>query len=137
VNKRKSEVGLRRRETGGMATKRCMNTGCMAVSPGGEWRKGWAFRAGGFAILCDKCGYGLSCVNFLFGIFFPFVIQFCYNVQVSNDGPPEVCSRKWPVVRTTLLIVWVAIVSFLCGRIMKVRRALISLHGCLNQVSKR
>ncbi|KAF3331842.1 B3 domain-containing protein [Carex littledalei] len=39
-----------------MATKRCMNAGCMAVAPGGEWRKGWALRAGGFAILCDKCG---------------------------------------------------------------------------------
>ncbi|KAJ4816998.1 hypothetical protein LUZ62_029564 [Rhynchospora pubera] len=39
-----------------MATKRCMNAGCMAATPGGEWRKGWALRAGGFAILCDKCG---------------------------------------------------------------------------------
>ncbi|KAJ1702435.1 hypothetical protein LUZ63_002214 [Rhynchospora breviuscula] len=39
-----------------MATNRCMNAGCMAAAPGGEWRKGWALRAGGFAILCDKCG---------------------------------------------------------------------------------
>ncbi|XP_078162599.1 B3 domain-containing protein Os07g0679700-like isoform X2 [Carex rostrata] len=39
-----------------MATNRCMNSGCMAAAPAGEWRKGWALRAGGFAILCDKCG---------------------------------------------------------------------------------
>lgn len=39
-----------------MASKRCMNGGCAATAPSGEWRKGWALRSGGFAALCDKCG---------------------------------------------------------------------------------
>lgn len=58
-----------------MATNRCMNSGCMAAAPAGEWRKGWALRAGGFAILCDKCGYGLLCVHFFF-FFFLFLFYF-------------------------------------------------------------
>ncbi|KAJ3682911.1 hypothetical protein LUZ60_013138 [Juncus effusus] len=39
-----------------MASKRCMNAGCVAAPAGGDWRRGWALRAGGFASLCDKCG---------------------------------------------------------------------------------
>ncbi|KAL5196862.1 hypothetical protein ABZP36_000374 [Zizania latifolia] len=46
-----------------VALKRCMNAACGAPSPapspspaGGEWRKGWQLRSGGFAVLCDKCG---------------------------------------------------------------------------------
>ncbi|GJN33429.1 hypothetical protein PR202_gb22027 [Eleusine coracana subsp. coracana] len=44
------------------AAKRCMNPACGAPAPaaGGDWRKGWPLRSGGFALLCDKCGYGLS-----------------------------------------------------------------------------
>jgi hypothetical protein len=38
--------------------KRCMNPACAAPPPaGGDWRKGWPLRSGGFALLCDKCGY--------------------------------------------------------------------------------
>lgn len=43
-----------------VAAKRCMNAACGAPAPspaGGEWRKGWPLRSGGFAVLCDKCGY--------------------------------------------------------------------------------
>ncbi|XP_072997133.1 B3 domain-containing protein Os07g0679700-like [Typha latifolia] len=39
-----------------MAAKRCMNAACGAPAPGGEWKKGWGLRSGGFALLCDKCG---------------------------------------------------------------------------------
>ncbi|TVT96769.1 hypothetical protein EJB05_58010 [Eragrostis curvula] len=43
-----------------MAAKRCMNPACGAPAPGpgggGDWRKGWPLRSGGFALLCDKCG---------------------------------------------------------------------------------
>lgn len=41
-----------------MAARRCMNAACGAPPPppGGEWRKGWGIRSGGFANLCDKCG---------------------------------------------------------------------------------
>lgn len=41
--------------------KRCMNPACAAppTGPGPDWRKGWPLRSGGFALLCDKCGYGL------------------------------------------------------------------------------
>ncbi|KAF0907536.1 hypothetical protein E2562_018351 [Oryza meyeriana var. granulata] len=42
-----------------LAVKRCMNAACGAPAPspaGGEWRKGWPLRSGGFAVLCDKCG---------------------------------------------------------------------------------
>ncbi|KAG8099093.1 hypothetical protein GUJ93_ZPchr0013g37345 [Zizania palustris] len=42
-----------------VALKRCMNAACGAPAPspaGGEWRKGWPLRSGGFAVLCDKCG---------------------------------------------------------------------------------
>jgi hypothetical protein len=41
--------------------KRCMNPACgaPATGGGGDWRKGWPLRSGGFALLCDKCGYGL------------------------------------------------------------------------------
>ncbi|KAL5199174.1 hypothetical protein ABZP36_002686 [Zizania latifolia] len=41
------------------AVKRCMNAACGTPAPspaGGEWRKGWPLRSGGFAVLCDKCG---------------------------------------------------------------------------------
>ncbi|XP_062190579.1 B3 domain-containing protein Os07g0679700-like isoform X2 [Phragmites australis] len=39
------------------AAKRCMNSACSApMGGGGEWRKGWPLRSGGFALLCDKCG---------------------------------------------------------------------------------
>lgn len=34
----------------------CMNLSCGA-STSIEWRKGWPLRSGGFANLCDKCGY--------------------------------------------------------------------------------
>jgi hypothetical protein len=47
------------------AAKRCMNPACGAlpassvvVGAGGDWRKGWPLRSGGFALLCEKCGYG-------------------------------------------------------------------------------
>lgn len=33
-----------------------MNGGCGATPAGGEWRRGWPLRSGGFAALCDKCG---------------------------------------------------------------------------------
>jgi len=41
--------------------KRCMNPACgaPATGAGGDWRKGWPLRSGAFALLCDKCGYGL------------------------------------------------------------------------------
>lgn len=41
------------------AAQRCMNAVCGAAAPpqGGEWRKGWPLRSGGYAALCDKCGY--------------------------------------------------------------------------------
>ncbi|GJN10670.1 hypothetical protein PR202_ga28785 [Eleusine coracana subsp. coracana] len=44
------------------AAMRCMNPACGAPAPaaGGDWRKGWPLRSGGLALLCDKCGYGLS-----------------------------------------------------------------------------
>jgi hypothetical protein len=42
-----------------------MNPACGAlpassvvVGAGGDWRKGWPLRSGGFALLCEKCGYG-------------------------------------------------------------------------------
>nr|CAD1841850.1 unnamed protein product [Ananas comosus var. bracteatus] len=40
------------------AAQRCMNAVCGAAAPpqGGEWRKGWPLRSGGYAALCDKCG---------------------------------------------------------------------------------
>ena len=38
-----------------------MNAACGAPAPTaagvGEWRKDWPLRSGGFAVLCDKCGY--------------------------------------------------------------------------------
>nr|CAB3458985.1 unnamed protein product [Digitaria exilis] len=39
--------------------KRCMNPACAAppTGPGPDWRKGWPLRSGGFALLCDKCGF--------------------------------------------------------------------------------
>ncbi|XP_062188398.1 B3 domain-containing protein Os07g0679700-like isoform X2 [Phragmites australis] len=44
----------------GAAAKGCMNAACgvtaAALGGGGEWRKGWPLRSGGFALLCDKCG---------------------------------------------------------------------------------
>lgn len=43
------------------AAARCMNAACGAPAPTaagvGEWRKDWPLRSGGFAVLCDKCGY--------------------------------------------------------------------------------
>lgn len=41
------------------ATKRCTNLVCGAPPPlvvgaGGDWRKGWPLRSGGFALLCNK-----------------------------------------------------------------------------------
>ena len=47
---------------GAVAAKRCMNPACggpasSVVGAGGDWRKGWPLRSGGFALLCDKCGY--------------------------------------------------------------------------------
>jgi len=44
--------------------KRCMNPACgaPATGAGGDWRKGWPLRSGAFALLCDKCGYGLLSV---------------------------------------------------------------------------
>ncbi|THU68221.1 hypothetical protein C4D60_Mb08t01630 [Musa balbisiana] len=39
-----------------MATVRCMNVACGVTDPGGEWRRGWELRSGGFATLCVKCG---------------------------------------------------------------------------------
>ncbi|XP_065031934.1 B3 domain-containing protein Os07g0679700-like isoform X3 [Musa acuminata AAA Group] len=39
-----------------MATRRCMNAACGVTEPGGEWRRGWGLRSGGFAMLCVKCG---------------------------------------------------------------------------------
>ncbi|XP_006658132.1 B3 domain-containing protein Os07g0679700 [Oryza brachyantha] len=42
-----------------LVAKRCMNAACGAPAPspaGGEWRKGWPLRSGGYAVLCDKCG---------------------------------------------------------------------------------
>ncbi|CAN6200284.1 unnamed protein product [Urochloa humidicola] len=46
---------------GGVApavAKRCTNPACgaTATGAGGDWRKGWPLRSGGFALLCDKCG---------------------------------------------------------------------------------
>ncbi|CAN6176664.1 unnamed protein product [Urochloa humidicola] len=46
---------------GGVApvvVKRCTNPACgaTATGAGGDWRKGWPLRSGGFALLCDKCG---------------------------------------------------------------------------------
>ncbi|CAD6342289.1 unnamed protein product [Miscanthus lutarioriparius] len=46
---------------GAAAAKRCMNPACggpasSVVGAGGDWRKGWPLRSGGFALLCDKCG---------------------------------------------------------------------------------
>ncbi|KAG1371485.1 B3 domain-containing protein [Cocos nucifera] len=38
-----------------MTSKRCMNVACGAT-PGGEWKKGWRLKSGGFANLCNKCG---------------------------------------------------------------------------------
>jgi len=48
---------------GAAAAKRCMNPACggpasSVVGAGGDWRKGWPLRSGGFALLCDNCGYG-------------------------------------------------------------------------------
>jgi len=48
---------------GAAAAKRCMNPACggpasSVVGVGGDWRKGWPLRSGGFALLCDNCGYG-------------------------------------------------------------------------------
>jgi hypothetical protein len=47
---------------GVVAAKRCMNPACGAAPAGGggDWGKGWPLRSGGFAMLCDKCGYGPS-----------------------------------------------------------------------------
>lgn len=42
------------------APKRCMNPVCGAQPASlvvGDWKKGWPLRSGGFALLCDKCGY--------------------------------------------------------------------------------
>ncbi|URE41239.1 B3 domain-containing protein [Musa troglodytarum] len=39
-----------------MATVRCTNVACGVTDPGGEWRRGWELRSGGFASLCVKCG---------------------------------------------------------------------------------
>ncbi|CAD6216678.1 unnamed protein product [Miscanthus lutarioriparius] len=46
---------------GAAAAKRCMNPACggpasSVVGAGGDWRKGWPLRSGGFALLCDNCG---------------------------------------------------------------------------------
>lgn len=49
-----------------MATKRCMNVSCGVTVPEGEWKKGWGLKSGGFANLCNKCGY----------IFFSFLLSF-------------------------------------------------------------
>ncbi|CAN6226587.1 unnamed protein product [Urochloa humidicola] len=41
-----------------VVAKRCTNPACgaTATGAGGDWRKGWPLRSGGFALLCDKCG---------------------------------------------------------------------------------
>ncbi|KAG6475406.1 hypothetical protein ZIOFF_064626 [Zingiber officinale] len=43
-----------------METGKCMNVACGATEPGGEWRRGWGLRSGGFASLCVKCGIVLA-----------------------------------------------------------------------------
>ncbi|KAG6478214.1 hypothetical protein ZIOFF_061649 [Zingiber officinale] len=43
-----------------METAKCMNVACGATEPGGEWRRGWGLRSGGFASLCVKCGIVLA-----------------------------------------------------------------------------
>lgn len=52
----------------GMSMMRCMNGGCGAAASGGEWKKGWLLRSGGFATLCDNCGSAyerlIFCDNF-------------------------------------------------------------------------
>jgi hypothetical protein len=63
---RRSPMAMAGAGAAAAAAKRCMNPACGAlpassvvVGAGGDWRKGWPLRSGGFALLCDKCGYGL------------------------------------------------------------------------------
>ncbi|OVA17284.1 B3 DNA binding domain [Macleaya cordata] len=61
-----------------MASKACMNVLCRATSPI-EWRKGWDLRSGGFANLCDKCGFAYE------------QLVFCETFHLKESGWRE-CS---------------------------------------------
>lgn len=60
-----------------MEAGKCMNVACGATEPGGEWRRGWGLRSGGFASLCVKCGY---CISYLLIVFF---ILFWYSFHFA------------------------------------------------------
>ncbi|XP_074568531.1 B3 domain-containing protein Os07g0679700-like [Curcuma longa] len=63
-----------------METGRCMNAACGATEPGGEWRRGWGLRSGGFASLCVKCGMAYE------------QLAFCDIFHQKESGWRECCS---------------------------------------------
>ncbi|XP_042438436.1 B3 domain-containing protein Os07g0679700-like isoform X1 [Zingiber officinale] len=63
-----------------METGKCMNVACGATEPGGEWRRGWGLRSGGFASLCVKCGMAYE------------QLIFCDIFHQKESGWRECCS---------------------------------------------
>ncbi|XP_042434371.1 B3 domain-containing protein Os07g0679700-like isoform X2 [Zingiber officinale] len=63
-----------------METAKCMNVACGATEPGGEWRRGWGLRSGGFASLCVKCGMAYE------------QLIFCDIFHQKESGWRECCS---------------------------------------------
>ncbi|XP_074567834.1 B3 domain-containing protein Os07g0679700-like isoform X2 [Curcuma longa] len=63
-----------------MEAGKCMNVACGATEPGGEWRRGWGLRSGGFASLCVKCGMAYE------------QLAFCDIFHQKESGWRECCS---------------------------------------------
>lgn len=58
----------------------CMNASCGAMTAAvAEWKKGWRLRSGGFAGLCDKCGWEACFLYVYLSIqFFVKICNWCF-----------------------------------------------------------